>query len=62
MEVPRCFNCRESVSVRDVFEVVRHEEEEQVAERGVGAMVKGERAAAVKLEGSESDSESDLYT
>ncbi|KAG8631040.1 hypothetical protein KVT40_000180 [Elsinoe batatas] len=31
-EIPRCFNCREPINARDVFEVVRHdvdEEEEQ---------------------------------
>lgn len=25
-ELPRCFNCREPVNIRDVFEVVRHDE------------------------------------
>ncbi len=27
-EIPRCFNCREPINSRDVFEVVRHEEED----------------------------------
>ncbi|KAF2764714.1 DNA repair protein, RAD5 [Teratosphaeria nubilosa] len=27
-EVPRCFNCREPVNARDVFEVIRHDDEE----------------------------------
>lgn len=26
-ELPRCFNCREPINTRDVFEVVRHEDE-----------------------------------
>jgi DNA repair protein RAD5 len=24
-EIPRCFNCREPINARDVFEVVRHD-------------------------------------
>ncbi|KAK5119118.1 hypothetical protein LTR62_000329 [Meristemomyces frigidus] len=27
-EVPRCFNCREPINARDIFEVIRHEEDE----------------------------------
>ena len=30
-DLPRCFNCREPISARDVFEVIRHEEEESAA-------------------------------
>ena len=29
-ELPRCFNCREPINARDVFEVIRHEEEEEM--------------------------------
>ncbi|KAK4553814.1 DNA helicase rad5 [Recurvomyces mirabilis] len=28
-ELPRCFNCREPINARDVFEVIRHEDEEE---------------------------------
>jgi DNA repair protein RAD5 len=27
-ELPRCFNCREPITARDVFEVIRHEDED----------------------------------
>ncbi|KAK3708324.1 DNA helicase rad5 [Vermiconidia calcicola] len=40
-ELPRCFNCREPVNARDVFEVIRHEDEddeEEAGERLVDAM------------------------
>lgn len=38
-EVPRCFNCREPINARDVFEVVRHEDEEEEGERLMGALM-----------------------
>lgn len=34
-ELPRCFNCQEPINVRDVFEVIRHEEDE---DDGPGAL------------------------
>ncbi|PNS19224.1 DNA repair protein RAD5 [Sphaceloma murrayae] len=41
-EVPRCFNCREAISARDVFEVVRHDDEDDglfVGQKGSQARV-----------------------
>jgi DNA repair protein RAD5 len=36
-EVPRCFNCREPINARDVFEVVRHDHVEEVTEHAFKA-------------------------
>ncbi|QIW94687.1 hypothetical protein AMS68_000205 [Peltaster fructicola] len=39
-ELPRCFNCREPINARDVFEVIRHEAEDEA----------GALSAAMELE------------
>lgn len=31
-ELPRCFNCRQPINSRDVFEVIKHEDEDEEAE------------------------------
>ncbi|KAF4551258.1 DNA repair protein rad5-like protein [Elsinoe fawcettii] len=41
-EIPRCFNCREPINARDVFEVVRHDADEDEQELFVGS--KGSQA------------------
>lgn len=39
-ELPKCFNCREPINARDVFEVIRHDDdEEDSAEEGANALV-----------------------
>ena len=37
-ELPRCFNCREPINARDVFEVIRHEDEEEEID-GAGTLM-----------------------
>ena len=54
-EVARCFSCREPVNVRDVFEVVRHEDEDEEEEEGAGERLMG----AMEIE--EDEEEEDLY-
>lgn len=49
-ELPRCFNCREPISARDVFEVIKHEDEDGPDESDV-------LNAAIDV-----DDEDDLYS
>ncbi|MGG6497856.1 UNVERIFIED_CONTAM: hypothetical protein NY603_33525, partial [Bacteroidetes bacterium 56_B9] len=28
-ELPRCFNCREPINARDVFEVIKHDDDDE---------------------------------
>jgi DNA repair protein RAD5 len=35
-EVPRCFNCRETINSRDLFEVVRHDDDPDALEANAG--------------------------
>jgi DNA repair protein RAD5 len=51
-EFPRCFNCREPITARDVFEVIRHEDDES-ADDGPNAL-----ASAFAMDDEESD---DMY-
>ena len=51
-ELPRCFNCREPISARDVFEVIRHEDEDEEVTAG------GQLTELVDL----ADSDDELYT
>lgn len=53
-ELPRCFNCREPVTARDVFEVIRHDDED-TPDEDASALAK---AFAVGDE----DEEEDLYS
>lgn len=57
-EVPRCFNCREPISARDVFEVIKHDDDDSdVDESTVQANV---LTAAMNVDNGE-DSDEDLY-
>ncbi|KAI7714682.1 putative DNA repair protein rad-5 [Hortaea werneckii] len=60
-ELPRCFNCREPISARDVFEVIRHdpddEDEEGADEAGENSQMASERLTAAF----EEDENDDLY-
>lgn len=51
-ELPRCFNCREPINARDVFEVVRHEDEDSGDE---------DTKALVSAFGADDDEDEDLY-
>ncbi|KAH9828203.1 DNA repair protein rad8 [Teratosphaeria destructans] len=53
-EVPRCFNCREPINARDVFEVIRHDEEDDKTD---GAAPESALAAAMEVD----DDDEDLY-
>lgn len=56
-ELPRCFNCREPINARDVFEVIRHEDDssdEAEAQDSAHALTNAFNTKA-------SDSEEDLY-
>ncbi|KAK5167617.1 DNA helicase rad5 [Saxophila tyrrhenica] len=59
-EVPRCFNCREPVSLRDVFEVVRHEDEDSDSEEedADGKEAAGRLTSAMDIDADEDE----LYT
>lgn len=60
-EVPRCFNCREPINARDVFEVIRHEPDDAEDEDVDNSIVAGHRlTAAIDADG-EDDNE-DLYS
>ena len=71
-EVPRCFNCREPINARDVFEVVKHEEESEGEGEGEGeagakenTQVEGDRlTAAMEVDGDVKGEEvqDDLYS
>lgn len=37
-ELPRCFNCREPINARDVFEVIRHDDDDDSANPSVNAL------------------------
>jgi DNA repair protein RAD5 len=51
-ELPRCFNCREPITARDVFEVIRHEDEDST-DGGANAL-----ASAFAMDDEDSD---DMY-
>jgi len=56
-ELPRCFNCREPINARDVFEVIREDEEMDDVQAGSAL------TAAIDLDDDEEgDSDDDLYT
>ncbi|KAK4546333.1 hypothetical protein LTR36_002010 [Oleoguttula mirabilis] len=64
-EVPRCFNCREPINARDVFEVVRHEEEDAEDEQGVDGSLLATSALTAAMdvdsEAGEDEDEDELY-
>jgi len=56
-ELPRCFNCREPINARDVFEVIREDEEMDDVQAGSAL------TAAIDLDdGEDGDSGDELYT
>ncbi|KAK0257302.1 hypothetical protein B0A54_07301 [Friedmanniomyces endolithicus] len=56
-ELPRCFNCREPINARDVFEVIREDEEMDDVQAG------SHLTAAIDIDDDEGgESEDDLYT
>lgn len=57
-EVPRCFNCREPINARDVFEVIKHDDDD--SEEEGAAMQVDALTAAMDVEKRE-DSDEDLY-
>jgi len=61
-EVPRCFNCREPVNARDVFEVIRHEYDDEEEGHVDDSMVAGGRLTEVMdVSDHEEAEEEDLY-
>jgi DNA repair protein RAD5 len=52
-ELPRCFNCREPINQRDVFEVIRHEEESAAVDDDLYASSTPEKKITLRRVGSE---------
>ncbi|KAK5117769.1 DNA repair protein rad5 [Meristemomyces frigidus] len=60
-EVPRCFNCREPINIRDVFEVIRHEHDDDDGGRlDDSQMASSALASAMDIDGDE-DEDDELY-
>lgn len=57
-EVPRCFNCREPISARDVFEVIKHDDDDSDVDES--SMQVNALTAAMDVDQGE-DSDEDLY-
>jgi len=56
-ELPRCFNCREPINARDVFEVFRHDEDDEEIEQAPTAAATLTAAMNVDI-----DDDDELYT
>ena len=48
-ELPRCFNCREPINARDVFEVVRHDDDVPDEERELYGFTQNNKTSAPKI-------------
>jgi DNA repair protein RAD5 len=57
-DLPRCFNCREPITARDVFEVIRHEDDDHDAPSRSNAVLGAALARAFTMSQDESE---DLY-
>ena len=57
--LPLCFNCREPINRRDIFEIIHHDDEAELRRQPKRATAKSRNFFAV--EGSDSDSLDDLY-
>nr|POE62383.1 dna repair protein rad5 [Quercus suber] len=54
-ELPRCFNCREPINARDVFEVVKHDDEDFVEEESNDGAAAAVLTEAMDVTGGDED-------